>query len=92
MKTVKRTNIGSFELDMTMYTTFVAKDMLENNSDIFYVNDDYDVTSNIDEYKGEPLRINHKACEEVKVVHNKDYDLYMTVVKTYDGSIYYIKL
>lgn len=24
--------------------------------------------------------------------YNKDYDLYMTVVKTYDGSIYYIKL
>ena len=70
MKTVKRTDIGSFELDMTMY----------------------DVTSNSDSYRGETLRINHSACEEVKVVHNKDYDLYMTVVKTYDGSIYYIKL
>lgn len=92
MKTVKRTDIGSFELDMTMYTTFDAKDMLEDNKNIFYVNDNYDVTSNSDSYRGEALRINHSACEEVKVVHNKDYDLYMTVVKTYDGSIYYIKL
>ena len=92
MKTVKRTNIGSFELDMTMYTTFDAKDMLDNNSDIFYVNDSHDVISDSDIYKGEPLRINHSACEEIKVVHNKDYDLYMTVVKTYDGSIYYINL
>lgn len=92
MKTVKRTDIRSFELDMTMYTTFDAKDMLDNNNNIFYVNDNYDVKSSSDSYRGEPLRINHSACEEVKVVHNKDYDLYMTVVKTYDGSIYYIKL
>lgn len=92
MKTVKRTNFGSFELDMTMYTTFDAKDMLDNNNDIFYVNDNHDVTSNSDSYRGEPLRINHSACEEVKVVHDKVYDLYMTVVKTYNGSIYYIKL
>ena len=35
MKTVKRTNIGSFELDMTMYTTFDAKDMLDSNDNIF---------------------------------------------------------
>lgn len=39
MKTVKRTDIGSFELDMTMYTTFDAKDMLEDNKNIFYVLD-----------------------------------------------------
>ena len=92
MKTLKRTGIGSFELDMTMYTTFNAKEMLNNNSNIFYVNYNYDVTSDIDSYKGEPLRINHSACEEVKVIYNKNYDLYMTVVKTYDGETYYIKL
>lgn len=92
MKTLKRTDIGSFELDMTMYTAFDAKEMLDNNSDIFYVNDSYDVTSDSDSYKGEPLRINHSACEEVKVIHNKDYDLYMTVVKTCNGDTYYIKL
>ena len=91
MKTVKRTYIGSFELDMTMYTTFDAKEMLENK-DIFYVNDNHDVVSNSDGYRGEPLRINHSACEEVKVIHNKDYDLYMTVVKTHNGDVYYIKL
>ena len=92
MKTLKRTDIGSFELDMTMYTTFNAKEMLNSNSNIFYVNDSHDVTSDSDSYKGEPLRINHSACEEVKVIHNKDYDLYMTVVKTYDCETYYIKL
>jgi hypothetical protein len=92
MKTVKITDIESFELDMTMYTEFNAKNMLDNNSDIFYVNDSYDVTSDSDSYKGEPLRINYSACVEIKVVYKKDYDLYMTIVKTHDGSIYYIKL
>lgn len=92
MKTVKRTKIGSFELDMTMYTAFNAKEMLEDNENIFYVNDSHDVVSNSDSYRGEPLRINHSACEEVKVIHNKDYDLYMTVVKTRNGDVYYIKL
>lgn len=92
MKTRKNTRVGSFELDMTMYNTFNAKEMLENNSDIFYVNDDYDVTSNIDEYKGEPLRINHKACEEIKVIYNKEFEMYMNVVKTKDGAVYYVQL
>ena len=92
MKTRKNTRVGSFELDMTMYNTFNAKEMLENNSDIFYVNDDYDVTSNIDEYKSEPLRINHKACEEIKVIYNKEFEMYMNVVKTYNGNIYYVQL
>lgn len=92
MKTRKNTRVGSFELDMTMYNTFNAKKMLEENNDIFYVNDDYDVTSNVDEYKGEPLRINHKTCEEVKVIYNKEFEMYMNVVKTYEGDVYYINL
>lgn len=29
MKTRKNTRVGSFELDMTMYNTFNAKEMLE---------------------------------------------------------------
>lgn len=92
MKTRKNTRIGSFELDMTMYNTYNAKKMLEENKDIFYVNDDYDTTSDTDNYKGEPLRINHKACEEVKVIYNKEFEMYMNVVKTYDGDVYYIQL
>jgi hypothetical protein len=92
MKTLKRAEVGSLELDMTMYNTFGAKKMLEENKDIFYVNEDYDVTSNVDKYKGEPLRINHKACEEVKVIYNKEFEMYMNVVKTYEGDVYYIKL
>lgn len=91
MKTVKRTDIGSFELDMTMYTTFDAINMLENKG-IFYVNYNLDVVTNSDGYKCEPLRINHSECEEINVIHNKDYDLYMTVVKTHNGDVYYIKL
>lgn len=92
MKTLKRTKICSFELDMTMYNTYNAKKMLNEDNNIFYINDEYVPMADSDDYKGEPLRINHSACEEVKVVHNKTFDLYMNVVKTYEGKVYYIKL
>lgn len=71
---------------------WIWKEGTEFLKENFYVNDDYDVTSNIDEYKGELLRINHKACEEIKVIYNKEFEMYMNVVKTKDGRVYYVQL
>ena len=92
MKTLKRAEVDSFELDMTMYNTYNAKEMLDSNSDIFYVNDEYDVVDGSENYKGEPLRINHKAVEEIKVIYSKDFDCYMNTVKDKEGNTYFVKL
>lgn len=35
MKTRKRTSFGSFSINMNMYSVYDAKEMLDNNSDIY---------------------------------------------------------
>lgn len=92
MKTVKRTEVGSFTIDMAMYTKEETISMLENDTNIFYLSDNFDSITNSENYHGEELRINHSACAEVRVVHNKKYDVYMNVVKTFNGDTYYIVL
>ena len=92
MKTLKNTKIGSFELDMEMYNKVDAMDMLDIDNNIFYINDEYVAMVGSEDYNGQPLRINHMACVEIKVVHNKEFDCYMNVVKTYNGNTYYVKL
>lgn len=92
MKTRKRTGFGSFAINMNMYSVYDAKEMLDNNSDIFYINDEFDIESTSEKYRGEELRINHSACEEVKVIYNEEYEEYENVVKTKDGDIYYVQL
>ena len=44
-KQEKRTHIGSFSINMNMYSVYDAKEMLDNNSDIFYINDEFDIES-----------------------------------------------
>lgn len=61
---------------MNMYSVYDAKEMLDNNSDIFYINDEFDIESTSKNYRGEELRINHSACEEVKVIYNEEYEEY----------------
>lgn len=77
---------------MNMYSVYDAKEMLDNNSDIFYINDEFDIESTSENYHFEELRINHSACEEVKVVYNEKYEEYENVVKTKDGAVYYVQL
>lgn len=91
MKTVKNIRIGSFALDMSMYTTTECEFMLDDDKDIFYVNDEFVGVTDSDNYRGEDLRINHSACTEIKVIHDKKYG-YMNVVKTRNGDIYYVQL
>lgn len=92
MKTRKRIGFGSFSIDMNMYSVYDAKEMLDNNSDIFYINDEFDIKSTSENYRGEELRINHSACVEVKVIYNEKYEEYENVVKTKDGAVYYVQL
>ena len=92
MKTRKRTSFGSFSINMNMYSVYDAKEMLDNNNDIFYINDEFDIKSTSENYRGEELRINHSVCEEVKVVYNEEYKEYENVVKTKDGAVYYVQL
>lgn len=68
--------------------------MLESEDGVFYVDleSPYGASRNVDEYEDEPLRINCSACEEVKVVYNKEFGSYMTVVKTYTGNTYFVQL
>lgn len=66
MKVRKNARQRSFPIDMDMYTSREYIEMLENERGIFYVDWDNDTSYNVDEYDGEPLRINVSACEEVK--------------------------
>ena len=92
MKTLKSSKQRSFAIDMDMYTNEQYIEMLENEEGIFYVGCGYDATSDIEEYDDEPLRINHSAVAEVKVVYNKQFDEYMNVVKTYTSNTYFVQL
>ena len=91
MKTLKSSKQRSFSIDMDMYTNEQYREMLENEEGIFYVGWGYDTTSDVEEYDDEPLRINHSAVEEIKVIYNKQFDEYMNVVKTYTGNTYYVQ-
>ena len=92
MKTLKTARQKSFTIDMDMYTNTQYIEMLENEKGIFYVDYEYGTTSNTDEYEDEPLRIAHRAVAEVKVVYNKEFGQYMSVVKTFSGNTYYVTL
>lgn len=92
MKTRKRTGFGSFSINMDMYNEEDARNMLDENDDIFYINDEFNIECTSENYHFEELRINHSACEEVKVVYNEEYEEYENVVKTKDGAIYYVQL
>lgn len=92
MKTLKSSKQKSFAIDMDMYTNTQYIEMLDNEKGIFYVDYDFGTSGNSDEYEDEPLRINHSAVEEVKVIYNKEFGEYMTVVKTTSGNTYYIVL
>lgn len=52
----------------------------------------FDIECTSENYHFEELRINHLACEEVKVVYNEKYEEYENVVKTKDGAVYYVQL
>lgn len=92
MKVRKNSRQRSFAIDMDMYTNREYMEMLENERGIFYVGWDNDTSHNVDEYEDEPLRINCSACEEVKVVYNKEFEEYMNVVKTKSGNTYFVQL
>lgn len=87
MKTRKRTSFGSFSINMNMYSVYDAKEMLDNNSDIFYINDEFDIECTSENYRGEELRINHSACEEVKVIYNEEYELVNILIKEVENML-----
>lgn len=92
MKTLKSSKQKSFSIDMDMYTNRQYIEMLENEDGIFYVDYDFGTSSSVDEYEDEPLRIDHRAVAEVKVVYNKEFGQYMSVVKTHSGNTYFVTL
>lgn len=92
MKTLKTAKVRSFAIDMDMYTNFQYREMLDNEKGIFYSDYDFGACVNSCEYEDEPLRISHSAVEEVKVVYNKEFKQYMTIVKTKSGNVYYVQL
>lgn len=95
MKTNKNSKTRNFKIDMDMYTYKEAIQMLDENDNIFYLNDEYEpiLNSHKEGYLGkETLRINHCVCTEVKVIYNKEFGEYMNIVKTIDNNSYYINL
>ena len=92
MKTLKNSKQKSFAIAMDMYTNEQYIEMLKNEEGIFYICLGFGATSDIEEYDGEDLRINHSSVAEIKVVYNREFDEYMNVVKTYSGNTYYVTL
>jgi hypothetical protein len=92
MKTLKNSKQKSSAIAMDMYTNEQYIEMSKNEEGIFYICLGFGAISDIEEYDGEDLRINHSSVAEIKVVYNREFDEYMNVVKTYSSNTYYVTL